>query len=158
MPDPFDLPDRVIAETGEMVPEQQVHLQLMRTAEVVGAGLRAVLAAHGLSGKQYNILRALRRGGPGGLTVGEIAAQMTDPHADITRLLDRLSRDGHVTRTHDAADRRVVRTALTAEGDTLLAALDGPVLQEHRRAFGHMDPQDLRRLAELLVRARSVPE
>jgi DNA-binding MarR family transcriptional regulator len=155
MPDPFDLPARVVAETGQPIPEQQAHLQLMRTAEVLGAGLGDLLAAHGLSGKQYNILRAIRRGGDAGLTVSDIAAQMTDPRADMTRLLDRLERDGRILRTHDPDDRRVVRSRLTPQGLTLLAALDGPVVEEHRRRLGHMTPDELHLLIALLTRARS---
>jgi DNA-binding MarR family transcriptional regulator len=155
MPDPFDLPARVAAETGQTVLEQQVHLQLMRTAEVLGGGISDLLAAHGLSGKQYNILRALRRGEPAGLTVSEIASQMTDPRADMTRLLDRLERDGRITRANDKADRRIVRSTLTDSGRTLLAVLDGPVVAEHRRRLGHMTTEELRLLAELLTKARS---
>jgi DNA-binding MarR family transcriptional regulator len=155
MPDPFDLPARVTEETGQTILEQQAHLQLMRTAEVLGAGLGDLLAAHGLSGKQYNILRALRRGGPEGLTVSEIAAQMTDPRADMTRLLDRLERDGRIVRAHDRTDRRIVRSTLTDAGQALLAALDGPVIGEHCRRLGHMTADELRLLAQLLIKARS---
>jgi DNA-binding MarR family transcriptional regulator len=157
VPDPFDLPDRVAAETGSSIPEQQVHLHLMRTAEVLGAGVGDLLASHGLSGKQYNILRALRRGGPDGLTVSDIAAQMTDPRADMTRLLDRLERDGRITRAHDPADRRIVRSRLTPAGAALLASLDGPILAEHRRRLGHMTTGELHQLASLLAKARTPP-
>lgn len=155
MPDPFDLPVRVVAETGQHIPEQQAHLHIIRTAELLGSGLDDLLAAHGVSGKQYNILRALRRGGGAGLTVSEIALQMTDPRADMTRLLDRLARDGRITRAHDPDDRRVVRSRLTPAGLALLSALDGPVIDEHRRRLGHMTAEELAQLVALLTKARS---
>jgi DNA-binding MarR family transcriptional regulator len=41
----------------------------------------------------------------------------------MTKLLDRMVRDGLVTRSQDARDRRVVRVALTPKGDALAGEL-----------------------------------
>jgi DNA-binding MarR family transcriptional regulator len=154
MPQPpkpfFATPALVVEETGAYVREQQAHLYLARAAEVAGAGLAAALAPHGLTGKLYNVLRAVRRAGAKGLTAAEIGAQMTDPRADVTRLVDRLVREGFVARAGDARDRRIVRTILTPAGAKTLAALDPIVIATHRRQFAHMRAEDVERLIELL--------
>jgi DNA-binding MarR family transcriptional regulator len=150
----FVTPDLVIEETGDAVPEQQAYLNLIRTAEVLSIGLSDMLGAHGLSGKQYNILRALRRGGPEGLTISQVGEQMTDPRADVTRLMDRLERERWVERHHDTRDRRVVRAQLTRSGAELLARLDAPVVALHQAQLGHMTPGELGHLIALLRKAR----
>ncbi|MEL6316791.1 MAG: MarR family transcriptional regulator [Pseudomonadota bacterium] len=139
------------------MPEQLAYLQLMRTAAVLSQEIGALVAAHGLSAKQHSALRAARRGGALGLTVGEIRAEMTDPQADVTRLLDRLARDGHVRRAPDPEDRRVVRVALTEAGAALLAAVEDPMLRAHSDQFGHLSLAELDLLVELLKKARLKP-
>lgn len=150
----FQTPDLVVEETGAYVPEQQAYLQIMRTAELLGSDLSELFARHGLSGKQYNVLRALRRGGPAGLTASEIGAQMTDHRADVTRLVDRLVRECLVERRVDEQDRRIVRTTLTERGRNKLKEIDGPLLEVHRRQLGHMSERQLEQLINLLKRAR----
>jgi DNA-binding MarR family transcriptional regulator len=89
-----------------------------------------LFTANGISGKQYNALRAIRRAGPNGATVNEIRHQMTDPRADVTRLIDRLVRD-----------RRIVRVILSDTGKQLLANIDQPLLDVHRAQFRQSIPQ-----------------
>lgn len=153
----LETPELAARETGVRSPEQQAYLHLMRTAQTLGADLSALFATAGLSGKQYNVLRSLRRAGAGGAVVSEIARQMTDRGADVTRLVDRLVRDGLALRAHDAGDRRVVRVRLSERGAALLASLDAPLIEAHRRQLGHMTPEELAQLIALLRKARGEP-
>lgn len=153
----FQTPDLVAKETGKLL-EQEVYLNLVRTAEEMRLPLVDLLAGFGLSGKQYNALRAIRRGGSEGETPSGIGAQMAEPRADVTRLLDRLEREALVERRHDERDRRVVRVLLSEPGNKLLADIDGPLLQLHRNQFAHMRSEDLEALSRLLVLARSPTE
>ncbi|NJM35501.1 MAG: MarR family transcriptional regulator [Rhodomicrobium sp.] len=152
--DEFPTPDLVIAETGKRIPEQQAYLQIVRTGEVLSGDVSALLAEFGLSGKQYNVLRALRRGGEDGLTAAQIGSQMTDPGADVTRLVDRLVREGLVERRHGEQDRRVVRSVLTKKGQALLAEIDAPLIEAHKTQLGHMSHEELATLAALVKKAR----
>lgn len=150
----FPTPDLVVAETGKHVPEQQAYLNLMRTAEVLGQRVSDLMSGYGISGKQYNVLRAIRRGGADGLSISQISEQMTDPRADVTRLLDRLVRDGLVDRQPDETDRRVVRTCLTRKGAELLEAIDEPLLETHRDQLAHLSKAEIEQLTTLLRKAR----
>jgi DNA-binding MarR family transcriptional regulator len=152
--DRFKTPKLVVEETGIYVTEQQAYLNLIRTAEVLGTMLSDLLAKSGISGKQYNILRAVRRHGEKGATISAIGDQMTDPRADVTRLIDRLEREGFVGRRHDKADRRVVRVILTKRGDVLLTSLDKPVVDLHRRQFANLTQDEMSTIIRLLQKTR----
>lgn len=150
----FRTPGLVIEETGRNVPEQQTYLHIMRTAQTLGGDLSALFDRFGLSGKQYNVLRAIRRGGDTGVTASEIASQMTDRHADVTRLVDRLVREGFVTRDTDVSDRRIVRSKLTQGGEALLAEIDDPLIETHRAHLGHLSPEEMETIITLMKKAR----
>ena len=133
--------------------EHQVFLALQRLASDLGQGAADLLKVAGLSGAQYNVLRILRGAGARGLACGEIADRMITKDPDITRLLDRLEKRGLVTRTRESDDRRVVTTRITDEGRALLARLDEPVAELHRRQLGCLGEEKLARLLELLADA-----
>ena len=78
----------------------------------------------GLTPNQYNVLRILRGARPAGLTCGQITERMITRDPDVTRLTDRLVRNGHAQRVRAEGDRRVVEVSITQAGLDLLARLD----------------------------------
>jgi DNA-binding MarR family transcriptional regulator len=137
--------------------EQEAHLSIERTAAVLGHAFSEALKPHGITPTQYNVLRILRGAGEEGLCRSEIWERMVAQVPDVTRLLDRMEAAGLVERERSAADRRFVTTRVTPRGLRLLAELDAPVLELHRRHLGHLGEEDLRVLIDLLARARSSP-
>src|ERR1700745_2729808 len=135
-------------------PEEDAYLSLLRTADVLGREVERVLKSADVSSTQYNVLRILR-GSPDGLPCGEIANRMITRDPDITRLLDRLEQRGLVSRWRETKDRRMVIARITPHGLKLLARLDEPVEEAHRRQLGHLGKERLRALAELLEAARA---
>lgn len=133
---------------------QEVFLGILKTADLLQAELAELLKPVDLSPTQYNVLRILRGAGEEGLACGRIADRMLTHDPDMTRLLDRLEKGGSIERWRDKADRRVVRTRVTAAGRKLLAALDEPVLELHRVQLGNMGPRELKALAVLLGQVR----
>jgi DNA-binding MarR family transcriptional regulator len=59
-----------------------------------------------------------------------------------------------IARAREEQDRRVVKTRISAEGIRLLAELDQPVHELHRRQWRHIPAKLLRQLSNLLDRAR----
>jgi DNA-binding MarR family transcriptional regulator len=135
-------------------PEEAAFLDLLRTTDMLSRGLIAVLKTEDISSTQYNVLRILR-GSPEGLPCGEIANRMITRDPDITRLLDRLEKRGLISRCRQTKDRRMVMVRITPEGLKLLARLDEPVQEGHRRQLGHLGPDRLLALTELLHAARA---
>lgn len=135
-------------------PEEAAFLELMRTTDMLSRGLVRVLKNEDLSATQYNVLRILR-GAPEGLACGDIASRMITRDPDVTRLLDRLEKRALISRCRETKDRRTVMARITPEGLKLLGGLDEPVQTGHRRQLGHLGPERLRALTELLLAARS---
>ncbi len=132
---------------------QETYLTLFRTHEALLFGFKTLLKAWGLSEPQYNALRILRRNGRP-LQVYQVAGRMLTREPDITRIFDRLVREGFVERTRGEADRRVVWVDLTAKGREILKKLDRPVMALHRKQLGHLGVRKLRSLGELLKEVR----
>lgn len=135
-------------------PEEAVFLELLRTTDMLARGGVQVLKNEELSATQYNVLRILR-GAQEGLTCGEIGSRMITRDPDITRLLDRLEKRGVIARCREEKDRRMVLTRITPEGLKLLARLDEPVQEMHRRQLGHLGRERMQQLTELLQEARN---
>ena len=127
-------------------PEETAFLDLLRTTDMLSRPLVQVLKTEDLSPTQYNVLRILR-GSPDGLTCGEIGNRMITRDPDITRLLDRLEKRDLISRCRETKDRRVVLTRIAPEGLELLARLDEPVRDAHRKLLGHLGRERLRALA-----------
>lgn len=135
--------------------EQEVHLNLERTAAVLTHAFAEALKPFDVTPTQYNVLRILRGAGPAGLCRNDVRDRMVSQVPDVTRLMDRLEEAGMIERERSTADRRQVASRITQKGLDLLAALDGPVVAIHREQFGHMSEAQLRTLSELLELARS---
>lgn len=136
-------------------PAEEVHLSVLRTAEVLQRGVAELLRGYGLTSTQYNVLRILRGGPAEGMPCTEIGERMITFESDVTRLLDRLQRLGWVERERDTSDRRVVITRITAEGLALLGRLDEPVAELHRDRLAGLDADALRQLLALLEETRA---
>ncbi len=145
-------------EIGQTKPfsslEEEVFLNLQRSAEVLMRRLTETLRPSELTPTQYNVLCILRGAEPEGLPCRELGTRMVTHDPDITRLLDRLETRGLVGRSRGEADRRVVYTRITAEGLGLLEKLDGRVRDFLADQLGHLGPNRLRTLGELLERLR----
>lgn len=135
-------------------PEQEAMLSLERTAAVLVHQMAQEFEAYGVTPTQYNVLRILRGAGPTGLCRYEIRDRLVAQVPDVTRLLDRLEDAGLVERERDSADRRQVKTRITRGGLALLARMDAPVGDMHKRMLGHLGERKLRALIELLAEAR----
>ena len=134
--------------------EEAAFLDLLRTCDLLSRGPAQYLKSVDLSPTQYNVLRILR-GAPAGLPCGEIANRMITRDPDITRLLDRLEKRQLISRSRETKDRRMVMARITLQGLKLLARLDEPVQEMHRKQLGHLGPRRLRELRALLVTARA---
>jgi DNA-binding MarR family transcriptional regulator len=134
--------------------EEEVFLNVQRTADALMQGVAAALKPVGLSPTQYNVLRILRGAGTAGLACRQIGERMVTRDPDITRLLDRLEARKLVTRSREKKDRRVLTARITPAGLEILKNLDGPIAGVHRRQLGRLGAVRLRSLSSLLQAAR----
>jgi DNA-binding MarR family transcriptional regulator len=139
-------------------PEEEAHLNLLRTAVVLDAGHARLFKLYGLSASTYNILRILRGEAAAGneaIPMQTIGERLITRVPDVTRLVDRLERAGFVERCRTREDRRLVLVSITGPGLAALEALDTPLEQLLQQQFAHMTREELAQLSRLLVKART---
>lgn len=134
--------------------EEEVLLNLQRTADAAMRPVEAEIKSHGLSATQYNVLRILRGAGEQGRTCGEIGERMITRDPDITRLLDRMEKRGLIRRERQSKDRRVILAYITQQGLEVLTRLDAVIPETIKGALGHMSERKLKELCRLLEMAR----
>lgn len=81
--------------------------------------LEETLAPTGLSGLTFHVLRGLADGG-GHLKLTEVAVWVRHSQSGTTRLVDRMEKDGLLTRESCPEDRRVTYAVLTPKGKKAL--------------------------------------
>ena len=123
---------------------------LLRTHARVLAELDAELeAAHGLAVPEYEVLLVLSRNGDNHLRMSELADAVLLTRSGMTRLVDRLERQGLVRRERCAADGRGTYAVITPEGAERFAEARPTHIAGVRRLF--LDPlkkKDQRALGE----------
>lgn len=142
--------DRVWLFDTRETPERELYLLLQHVAGAQIQELAVLLRGAGITPEQYHVLRVLRDTGAGGLACSAVAERSVSGDPDVTRLLDRLEKNGWVSRTRDSSDRRVVTARITAEGLQLLEDLEEPVSALHERQFHELNPPDRPALQALL--------
>ena len=152
--------DKLKAELKQQKPfsslAEEALLNIERTADRMRRALQQSLKPYGITLTQYNALRILRGAMPEGLTCSELGDRLVTGDPDITRLLDRMARQGLVRRRRSDKDRRVVLTEITCDGLTLLKELVPKMDEEARQRMAHMQSMQLHTLIDLLEEVRSV--
>ena len=135
------------------LPEEAL-LNLVRTHEFLLQRQTEFFKQYQLTPTQYNILRILRGAGEAGITCSACSERMVAADPDITRLLDRLEGRELIRRERGSQDRRVVISRITAQGLTLLEAIDKPLAKFVRALMGRVGPEKLAELIEILESLR----
>ncbi len=81
------------------------------------------IAEHGLAPIEFEVLLRLSRSPEGQLRMTDLSTQTTLTTSGVTRVVDRLERDGLVRRTACPSDRRSSYTVITKAGHDRLAAV-----------------------------------
>ena len=127
-------------------------LNLEQTCRVIETVLGERLRAEaGLSGAEYEVLFRLQVAGERPLQMSEIADQLLASPSGITRIADRLDRDGLITREIPAQNRRIVRARLNEHGRSVLAKADRTFRDVLQQSFsGHLADADVTSLRRIL--------
>ena len=87
---------------------------------------------------------------PDGLTMSELSRRLMVTNGNLTGLVDRLAREGLVTRVASAPDRRAQIVSLTAAGRRALDSMTPDHAEWIRAMFGGISDADRRSLYSLL--------
>ena len=127
-----------------------VGLRLNQAARVVGRAFDDALTEAGGSLPVWLILLNLKVRRPGNQR--ELAEAVGIREATLTHHLNAMDTDGLVTRTRDAANRRIQVVALTEKGDAAFLALRAAAVAFDERLNAGLTDADQVTLATLLTR------
>lgn len=103
---------------------QKLLINLFYTYNILSTRMQELLKGENLTMQQFNILRILRGQHPNPATNSLVKERMLDKNSDVTRIIDRMVRDGFVERKSCKADRRRVDITITDKGLAALARID----------------------------------
>lgn len=85
--------------------------------------------------------------------MGDIVDGVINKAADITRLVDKLNRLGHVKRSSSVEDKRRVLVQVTAAGRRVFSKITKDVKEIHYRQWNGLTTDELATLVQLLNKA-----
>ncbi len=139
--------DLTEAELGAWRGFLRVHAALARELDA------ELTAAHDLPLGSYDVLVTLRSAEGRRLRMADLADRALLSRSGMTRLVDRLARQGLLRREHCASDARGCFAVLTEAGESLLEPARRTHLDGVRERFlRHLDDEDLERLSVLWER------
>ena len=124
-------------------------VNIMYTNSWVNENLKNQYKPHGVTPKQYNILRILG-GAKEPLTTSVIRNRMLDKMSDITRLIDRLILKGVVTKKVKPEDKRLVDIKITEKGLELLRTIKKSRVPDFVSGLSDSDAMKLNELLDKL--------
>lgn len=128
-----------------------VYGDIWRASEYLKKGVTALAAKYKLDYPRFDVLMTLRRQGQGAeVSPSELAKQAMLSTSAMTNRLDRLEKDGLITRTHDSTDRRGVKIALSQAGFDLIESLLVEHLANEERMLAALDQDERDQLRALL--------
>ena len=111
--------------------------------------------AHDLPLSSYDVLIYLQAAPEKRLRMAELADSVLLSRSGVTRLVDRLEREGLIVRDNCASDGRGLYAVLTGEGEAMLAKARPTHLAGVRQRFlRHFTEAELRQLAEYWERVK----
>jgi DNA-binding MarR family transcriptional regulator len=122
---------------------------LMRVQQILLARLNGMLEPFGLTFARYEALMILFYSRSGALPLGKMGARLQVHRTAITNIVDRLERDGLVTRVAHERDRRTTLAEITPAGRRV-ARRATKVLNRERFGTAPLGDAALSQLSELL--------
>lgn len=133
-------------------PADEAVVGIVMVAAEVNREFSELCQAQGITLEQYNVLRILRGAKEEGLPRCEVAGRMISKAPDVTRMIDRLVKQGLVSRSWGTENRRHSIAKVTPEGLAVLAALDPHLAAINQRVTGQVGVEELPLLIGMLNR------
>lgn len=133
---------------------RELRFNLLHSCSWVNNSLRQFLQPHGITPKQYNILRLLKERSPESLSIQEIRDMLADKMSDASRLVDRLEKKMLLEKFPSDYDRRSNRARITKKGSKLLRTIDAEREKLDREISERLTDEEIGSLNDLLDRLR----
>ena len=125
-------------------------MRVARATRVLASVFNDEFRALDLQASQHGVLTFVALAGPGGATIGALAAEMRLDPTTLTRNLRPLQRAGYLTVTRSASDARAKIVALTKQGEKTVEALFPLWQRAYDRIEAALGPRALAELNQQL--------
>ncbi len=129
-------------------PGEELALNLKVASSLFTDVFEKSISSFGITGSQYNVLRILRGVYPEGHARCEIFKRMIDKSPDITRLIDRLEKQGLVERIRTTEDRRMSISKITEKGLELVNKLQPVINEANKLITENLTDNECKQLSE----------
>jgi DNA-binding MarR family transcriptional regulator len=103
-----------------------------------------------LTGPQLTVVKLLET--MGDLSLSDLSERIRAQNSTVTGIIDRMVREGLVTRARSTEDRRVVLIQLTEKGQALAQEIKVEPMEIFRSALESLTPQETRDLMKILTK------
>lgn len=103
-----------------------------------------------LTGPQLTVVKLLEQ--IGDLSLSELSEKIRAQNSTVTGIIDRMEREGLVTRERSKEDRRVVYIKLTAKGRELAREIPVEPMEIFRSALETLSAQEMRDLMRIMTK------
>ncbi|WP_184616162.1 MarR family winged helix-turn-helix transcriptional regulator [Sphaerisporangium krabiense] len=141
--------------TAEMSPQQLIVWRILQRAQVeITRSLEiALLSKHDLAPAAYDVLFQLFETPGRRLRMNDLADRVLLSRSGLTRLIDRLQREGLVEREACASDARGLYAVLTTAGEERFSEATPTYMRAVRGRFlGLLNDEELRQCAAMLAK------
>jgi DNA-binding MarR family transcriptional regulator len=129
--------------------EELLMVELFRLSELIDNHFVDYMKLNGLSDSLYNVLRILRGAGMP-IPSQTIAERLISRRPDITRLVDKLDKQGLVKRKRCDKDRRIVYIGITEKGLKLLTSMDETMMSKSQTLLSCLSDKECKQFDDLL--------
>ena len=134
---------------------QEAFLNILVCSNHIKSRIEAVCLKHGITHAQFNVLRILNGKYPEGYPRGDIINRMIEPAPDVTRLIDRLIKQGLVERFTSEQDRRLSLTKITNKGRGVLKKIKPKIDSLFKIVSDKLNKTERKQLSVLLEKIYS---
>lgn len=129
---------------------EEVDLNIRVASALLESRFNSISDEYKITMSQYNVLRILNGVYPEGHPRCEIASRMIEKSPDITRIIDRLEKQGLVERDRTDKDRRLSVTRITKKGIEIAEKIKPIVQKAHLDTTKNLTDEECKNLSMLL--------
>ena len=130
--------------------EHESILNILVASNYINTLVEKICAEHNITLSQFNVLRILNGKYPEGYPRCDIINRMINPSPDVTRLIDRLIKDGFVERFNSKEDRRLSLARITEKGRNLLSEVNPEIRKLQISLFKKFNKEEKKNISVLL--------
>ncbi len=128
-------------------------INILYTSNKLRQHTSLIFKPYGIQGQHYNVLRIIKGQHPEPVSPGHIKEVMLDKGRDLTRLVDRLVKEGLVHREINKENKRKLKITLTSKGQVILEEITTK-LNNWYAEFQKIDEDESLILSNLLDKLR----